>query len=141
MFLFYHLLVGPSYLTGGWEETMYAEPLYGLGALLAIPLTLKLAASTCPELSFSRQCVRVMKSVTQMTHHIQKGHRSVTRLLKQVALKITTGSASEHGRGSPAQGPEEAGLGSTADLCPNVILYARFETFRTADAKTRERSR
>lgn len=51
MFLFYHLLVRPSYLTGGWEETMYAEPLYGLGTLLAIPLTLKLAASTCPELS------------------------------------------------------------------------------------------
>lgn len=129
MFLFYYLLVRSSYLTGSWEETTCAEPLYGLGALLAIPLTLKLAASTCPELSFGRQCVRVIKSVTQMTHHTQKSHRSVTRLLKQVALKITASSATENRRGRPAQGPEEAGLGSTVDLCPNVVLCSRFETF------------
>lgn len=69
-----------------------------------------------------QQAVRVIESVTQMTHHIQKSHRSVTRPLNQVALKITTGSAAENTRDSPAQGPEEARLGSPDDLHPNVIL-------------------
>lgn len=76
-----------------------------------------------------QQAVRAIESVTQMTHHIQKSHRSVTRPLNQVALKITTGSAAGNTRGSPTQGPEEERLGSTGDLHPNVILYSRFETF------------
>lgn len=76
-----------------------------------------------------QQAVRGKESVTQMTHHIQKSHRSVTRPLNQVALTITGGSAAEDTRGSAAQGPEEARLGSTADLYPNVTLYSRFETF------------